>query len=112
MIELVAQNIDRRQIIFVNQVARAKQIYQTLTNSGITENLICYHSGFISKHRNEKEKIIRALFKKLDDRTESDISALECRDFNNIEPCILVSTQVSELSLDISADVMYSESTD
>ena len=109
LIELVAQNIDRRQIIFVNQVARAKQIYQALADSGITENLICYHSGFISKHRNEKEQIIRALFKKLDDRTESDISALECRDFYNTQPCILVSTQVSELSLDISADVMYSE---
>lgn len=109
LLELVEQNIDRRQIIFVNQVARAKQIYQTLADSGITENLICYHSGFISKHRNEKEKIVRALFKKPEDRTESDISALECRDFNNIEPCILVSTQVSELSLDISADVMYSE---
>jgi len=109
LIELVAKNIDRRQIIFVNQVARAKQIYQSLAKSGIAENLICYHSGFISKHRNEKEKIIRALFKKPEDRTESDISALECRDFNNIEPCILVSTQVSELSLDISADVMYSE---
>lgn len=109
LIELVAQNIDRRQIIFVNQVARAKQIYQSLAKSGIAENLICYHSGFISKHRNEKEQIIRALFKKPEDRTESDISTLECRDFNNIEPCILVSTQVSELSLDISADVMYSE---
>ena len=109
LLELVEQNIDRRQIIFVNQVARAKQIYQRLAESGIAENLICYHSGFISKHRNEKEKIIRALFKKPEDRKESDIRALECRDFNNIEPCILVSTQVSELSLDISADVMYSE---
>ena len=94
LLELVEQNIDRRQIIFVNQVARAKQIYRCLAKSGIAENLICYHSGFISKHRNEKEKIIRALFKKQEDR---------------IEPCILVSTQVSELSLDISADVMYSE---
>ena len=109
LIELVAQNTDRRQIIFVNQVARAKQIYQTLADFDIGENVICYHSGFITKHRNEKEQIIRVLFKKLEDRTESDISALECRDFNNIEPCILVSTQVSELSLDISADVMYSE---
>lgn len=109
LLELVKQNIDRRQIIFVNQVARAKQIYQTLADSDIGENVICYHSGFISKHRNEKEKIIRALFKKSEDRTESDISALECRDFSNTEPCILVSTQVSELSLDISADVMYSE---
>ena len=109
LLERVEQNIDRRQIIFVNQVARAKKIYQTLADSGITENLICYHSGFISKHRNEKEKIIRALFKSPKDREETDISALECRDFHNTEPCILVSTQVSELSLDISADVMYSE---
>ena len=109
LLELVQQNIDRRQIIFVNQVARAKQIYQSLAESGIGENVICYHSGFISKHRNEKEKTIRALFKKPEDRKESDINALECREFNNTEPCILVSTQVSELSLDISADVMYSE---
>ena len=109
LLDRVEQNIDRRQIIFVNQVARAKKIYQTLADSGITENLICYHSGFISKHRNEKEKIIRALFKSPKNREETDISALECRDFHNTEPCILVSTQVSELSLDISADVMYSE---
>ena len=109
LLALVEQNIDKRQIIFVNQVARAKQIYRTLADSGITENLICYHSGFISKHRNEKEKIIRALFKKPEDREETDIRALECRDFHNTQPCILVSTQVSELSLDISADVMYSE---
>ena len=108
--ELVQQNIDKKQIIFVNQVARAKKIYQTLTKSGIDENLICYHSGFISKHRNEKERIIRVpYFKKPEDRKEADISALEYRGFYNTEPCILVSTQVSELSLDISADVMYSE---
>ena len=109
LLELIRQNIDRRQIIFVNQVARAKKIYQTLADSGVNENLICYHSGFISKHRNEKEKIIRALFKKPKDRKEADINALKCRDFYNTQPCILVSTQVSELSLDISADVMYSE---
>ena len=109
LLELVAQNIDRRQIIFANQVARAKQIYQTLADSGITENLICYHSGFISKHRNEKEKIIRTLFKSLEERNPTEVEALEYRDFHNTHACILVSTQVSELSLDISADVMYSE---
>lgn len=109
LLALVEQNIDKRQIIFVNQVARAKQIYQALANSGITENLICYHSGFISKHRNEKEKIIRALFKSPKDRNAEEVKALEDRGFYNTEPCILVSTQVSELSLDISADVMYSE---
>ena len=109
LLELVAQNIDKRQIIFVNQVARAKKIFQTLADSGITENLICYHSGFISKHRNEKENIIRILFKPLEERSPAEVKALEHRDFHNTDPCILVSTQVSELSLDISADVMHSE---
>ena len=109
LLELVKQNIDRKQIIFVNQVARAKRIYKYLVDSGVTENIICYHSGFISKHRNEKERIIRALFKRPKDRETSDIETLERRNFHNTQPCILVSTQVSELSLDISADVMYSE---
>ena len=90
LVDLVKQNRGKRQIIFVNQVNRAKNVYLALKDQGISDNLICYHSGFIGKHRVEKEKIIRSLFKGSD-------------------ACVLVSTQVSELSLDISADVMYSE---
>ena len=109
LLEHVEGHFDRRQIIFVNQVARAKQIYRTLKDAGMDENLICYHSGFISKHRNEKERIIRALFESAEKREREEVAALESRGFQNSEPCILVSTQVSELSLDISADVMFSE---
>ena len=90
LVDLVNQNQGKRQIIFVNQVNRAKHVYLALKDQGVCENLICYHSGFIGKHRVKKEKIIRSLFKGSDS-------------------CVLVSTQVSELSLDISADVMYSE---
>ena len=90
LVDLVRQNQGKRQIIFVNQVNRAKNVYLELKKQGICENLICYHSGFIGKHRVKKEKMIRSLFKGSD-------------------ACVLVSTQVSELSLDISADVMYSE---
>lgn len=109
LLEHVEGHFDRRQIIFVNQVERAKQIYRTLKDAGMDENLICYHSGFISKHRNEKERIIRALFESAEKREREEVAALESRGFQNSEPCILVSTQVSELSLDISADVMFSE---
>ncbi len=109
LLEHVEGHFDRRQIIFVNQVARAKQIYRALEDAGMDENLICYHSGFISKHRNEKERIIRTLFKPAEERKPEEVAALESRGFQNSEPCILVSTQVSELSLDISADVMFSE---
>lgn len=109
LLEHIERHLDRRQIVFVNQVARAKQIYRALENAGIDENLICYHSGFISKHRNEKERIIRALFKPSKKRESEEVSALKNRGFQDSKPCILVSTQVSELSLDISADVMFSE---
>ncbi len=90
LVDLVNQNQNKKQIIFVNQVNCAKHVYLALKDQGICENLICYHSGFIGKHRVEKEIMIRSLFKGSDS-------------------CVLVSTQVSELSLDISADVMYSE---
>ena len=90
LLDLVEQNQNKRQIIFVNQVNRAKQVYRALEEQAICDNLICYHSGFISRDRVKKEGIIRSSFK-------------------NSDTCVLVSTQVSELSLDISADVMYSE---
>ena len=90
LLDLVKQNRDKRQIIFVNQVNRAKYVYRALQEQSICDNLVCYHSSFISRDRVKKEKIIRSFFK-------------------NSDTCVLVSTQVSELSLDISADVMYSE---
>ena len=109
LLDLVEQNQDQRQIIFVNQVNRAKNVYRALKEQDICDNLICYHSSFIGKHRVKKEKIIRSLFKAPSNRKDDELEILEECNFNNSDACVLVSTQVSELSLDISADVMYSE---
>lgn len=109
LLYLVEQNRDKRQIIFVNQVNRAKQVYRALEEQDICDNLICYHSGFISKDRVKKEQIIRSLFKDPDRRKNDELEILKEYNFTNSDTCVLVSTQVSELSLDISADVMYSE---
>ena len=109
LLDLVRENASKRQILFVNQVNRAKNVYIALKEQGVSENLICYHSGFISKDRVQKEKIIRSLFKESSQRKDDEIKILEAYDFKNSDACVLVSTQVSELSLDISADVMYSE---
>ena len=109
LLDLVEQNRDKRQIIFVNQVNRAKQVYRALKEQAICDNLICYHSGFISRDRVKKEKIIRSLFKDSNKRKDDELKILEEYDFRNSDACVLVSTQVSELSLDISANVMYSE---
>ena len=109
LLDLVEQNQDQRQIIFVNQVNRAKNVYRALQEQNIYENLICYHARFISQDRVKKEGIIRSLFKHSSRRNDDELEALEKYNFNNSDACVLVSTQVSELSLDISADVMYSE---
>ena len=109
LLNLVEQNQNKRQIIFVNQVNRAKQVYRALKEQDICDNLICYHSSFISKDRVKKEGIIRSLFKDPSHRQDNELEVLEECNFNNSTACVLVSTQVSELSLDISADVMYSE---
>ena len=109
LLDLVEQNQDKRQIIFVNQVNRAKQVYRALEEQAICDNLICYHSGFIGKDRVKKEEIIRSLFKNSSDRKNDERDVLGEYGFNNSDACVLVSTQVSELSLDISAAVMYSE---
>ena len=109
LLDLVKQNREKRQIIFVNQVNRAKNVYLALKKRGICENLICYHSGFISRDRVKKEGIIRSLFKDSNEREDDELEDLDEYNFNNSDACVLVSTQVSELSLDISADAMYSE---
>lgn len=115
LLEMLEQNSHLRQIIYVNQVERAKKVYRALQKLGVCDNLVCHHAGFISKHRQLKERLIRVLFKSREDRTDKEIDELaKCEelagyDLVNSDECVLVSTQVSELSLDISADVMYSE---
>jgi len=69
------------------------RIKQALGLQGNSEELILYHSQFTYRDRLAKEKIIRDKAKPGAPRT----------------PFTLVATQVIEVSLDISADIMYTE---
>ncbi|GAW32203.1 hypothetical protein JDF658_19680 [Carboxydocella sp. JDF658] len=91
LLELVAKNRECKQMIVVNQVERAKKIARTLAAQFPELEVICYHSEFTRADRQEKEQLIRRRFR------------------DNKGGVVLVSTQVCELSLDISADVMYTE---
>ena len=84
-----------KQIIFVNQVERAKFLTLKLREvlKDYEPEIICYHSQFTREDKIQKENEIKKKFRK-----------------NKIKsPIILVTTQISEFSLNISADVMYSE---
>ncbi|GAB4377001.1 MAG: CRISPR-associated helicase Cas3' [Calditrichia bacterium] len=81
----------KKIFIILNQVEWAQRFYHDL-KSFLREYdnsiaIILYHSQFIHKDRVKKESKIRQMAQK--------------------KPCILVATQVIEISLDISSDVMY-----
>lgn len=79
-------------LIVCNQVKRAQELYETI--------------GYL--YPDVKKMLVHSRFKRMDRaRLETDLR----EDFNKLEnaPCIVVSTQVVEVSLDISFDVMITE---
>ncbi|NMC68266.1 MAG: CRISPR-associated helicase Cas3' [Spirochaetales bacterium] len=92
--EIINQyNVGLNQFIILNTIERAQEFYKIL-KSNLEENyddpnLILYHSQFIYKDRVEKESEIKSKSEKA--------------------PFILIATQVIEISLDISCDMMYTE---
>ena len=81
------------QFVILNTVERAKEFYlelkEKLKESHDQPNIMLYHSQFTYKDRIKKENEIYQRIKQ--------------------KPFILVATQVIEISLDISCDIMYSE---
>ncbi|MBI5681165.1 MAG: CRISPR-associated helicase Cas3' [Methanobacterium sp.] len=86
-------NLGLKQFIILNTIKRAQEFYKILKNNLEEKyddpNVILYHSQFIYNDRVEKESEIKNRSKK--------------------GPFILIATQVIEISLDISCDVMYTE---
>lgn len=93
----VIQEIDRNysrdlnQFIILNTVRRAQQIYAAIRNEVDENSVYLVHSQFTYSDRAIKEsELIRVMQEKK-------------------RPLIVVSTQVIEISLDISCDIMYTE---
>ncbi len=89
----------KKVLLVLNTVDSAIQAYQyfkdLLKGKGLPSfqnvvNLLCYHSRFIQKHRAEKEE---------------DIFKMEAKK----GACLLVATQVVEVSLDIDFDILFTE---
>src|SRR5690554_4447590 len=109
LLDSIRQNRGSKQMVVVNKVALAKEIAKALQEEFPDANIICYHSQFCRCHRTAKEKLIKALFDPQKERDTEQIQLLKAWNLRNVEEVILVSTQVCELSLDISADIMYSQ---
>ncbi len=77
------------QFIILNTVRRAQDFYRALKARDESFSLMLHHSQFVYKHRIEKEDEIYRRIEEI--------------------PFILVSSQVIEISLNISCNVMYTE---
>jgi CRISPR-associated endonuclease/helicase Cas3 len=79
-------------LLVLNTVDSAIKAYETFKPdfSGKDDRILCYHSRFIKKHRAEKENIIFEI--------EGDDVG-----------CLLIATQVIEVSLDIDFDILFTE---
>lgn len=79
-----------RQFIILNTVTRAKRFYDAVKKRlGPSANVVLHHSQFAFDDRSKKEELV--------------LTNRETR------PFILIATQIIEISLDISCDVMYTE---
>jgi CRISPR-associated endonuclease/helicase Cas3 len=93
--QAVLQHHRTRSIAICNTVERAQNLFEeisTQASSGI--HVILLHSRFLREHRREKEDEVRRLFGREGDRAGS---------------VILVATQVIEVGLDITCEVMHTE---
>jgi len=90
----VLENHKNKSIVICNTVDRCIELYKKLSNTCSEKGieLLCIHSRFFQKDRKNKEENIIKLFSK-----------------NDLSNCILVSTQVIEVGLDISCNTMYTE---
>jgi CRISPR-associated endonuclease/helicase Cas3 len=98
--------------IIVNTVNNAKSIYSNLKKTLPDAQLFLYHSQFTRNHRPEKEKILNLWMKqrKNVNLNPNDIKFLEKRfNIDLDKQFIFIGTQVIEISLNISFDLILTE---
>ena len=94
--EIVADAQTKKVLVVCNRVAQAQELYQTLKNR--VPSIALLHSRFISRDRTRKENDLTA-FPEDSDAARRQIPKAD----------VLVSTQVVEVSLNLSFDTLYTE---
>lgn len=108
-IDLIGSIPDEYNIgIIVNTVRKSKKIYNALEQSG-RQNLL-YNSQFMKKDRPTKEKILRNFGKKTSERLNQDEKHFfREHGYDPDKSIVFVGTQVGEISLNMSFDVLISD---
>ncbi len=91
---------NQKVLVVCNRVDRAQRLFEKISVDYPEVSKLLIHSRFKRKDRNDKEQRLMGL----------DAQGSPTGEFNTAnEACIVVSTQVVEVSLDISFDVMITE---
>lgn len=100
--QLIANAIDRNEkvLIVLNTVDKAHQIYDFIQESYGNIDTLLLHSRFRRCDRNEKEQNLIGL-----DNEGNPVGTFN----TSTQACIVISTQIVEVSLDISFDLMITE---
>lgn len=91
---------DKKVLVVYNRVARAQEAYFNLRELYPNTPILLLHSRFKRGDRNYKEKLLLGLEEEGNPNGEFNTSN---------EACIVISTQIVEVSLDISFDLMVTE---
>jgi len=91
---------DKKVLVVYNRVARAQEAYFNLRELYPNTPILLLHSRFKRGDRNYKEKLLLGLDEEGNPNGEFNTSN---------EACIVISTQIVEVSLDISFDLMVTE---
>ena len=100
--EVIDQAIlkNEKVLLVCNRVAKSQELYELIRSRYNDIDILLLHSRFKRGDRNSKEKALLGL----------DDNGLSINLFNSSDKaCIVVSTQIVEVSLDISFDVMITE---
>jgi len=95
-----AIDLDKKVLIVINKVKTAQEVYSKVTELYPNVASLLLHSRFKRGDRNEKETMLLGV--------DDDGNSLNQFNTSN-KACIVVSTQVVEVSLDISFDVMFTQ---
>ncbi|MBN1116870.1 MAG: CRISPR-associated helicase Cas3' [Bacteroidales bacterium] len=91
---------NKKVLLVCNRVQTAQKVFDRIKNSNLNVPIMLLHSRFKRGEREHKEKLL----------VGKDMSGKPIFQFNTSNTsCIVVSTQVVEVSLDISFDIMITE---
>lgn len=109
-IELIRKNDAKTIGIIVNTISKSKRLFEILQNRFPKKQILLYNSEFMRKDRVVKEKLVKILGKRIDkELTKDEIRLCKKHGFNPTRPFIFIGTQVAEISLNISFDIILSD---